>query len=294
MKKLLYLTILSCLMLAFYSCTGGMSEEEKKLRLELEEFKRAKEKDSVYISGLTQEMDMVYNKLDSMRKAEEKIRQITADIRGKRVSADAAGLGIDQNLEEIERQMRENKAMIRELEKKYKESNSQNALLAKQIEMLKKTVEDKEAEITLLRGRVAELEQEVEGLKTKVAATEYALDSTSVVLDDTRTELNTVFYIVGTEKELKKQNIIVNDKKGFKPDARSASYFTSIDKRNVSQIRVGSSSEVKAKNVKLVPARPSGSYTITEEGGVVYLNVTNSNSFWQDKYLAILTKTGLF
>jgi hypothetical protein len=282
MKKLLYLTIFSCLMLAFYGCTGGMSEEEKKLRLELEEFKRAKEKDSIYISGLTQEMDMVYNKLDSMRKAEEKIRQITADIRGKRVSADAAGLSIDQNLEEIERQMRENKAMIRELEKKYKESNSQNALLAK------------EAEIALLRGRVAELEREVEGLKTKVAATEYALDSTSVVLDDTRTELNTVFYIIGTEKELKRQNIIINDKRGFKPDARSASYFTSIDKRNVSQIRVGSSSDVKAKNVKLVPARPSGSYTITEEGGVVYLNITNSNSFWQDKYLAILTKTDLF
>ncbi|WP_375559513.1 hypothetical protein ACE193_17485 [Bernardetia sp. OM2101] len=275
------------------SCDKGPSENEKKLAMEVEDLRRAREKDSLYQADLQQEMNVIYVRLDSMRQVEDKIRKLTSDMRG---GADAAttGMSIDQGMQQIERQMQANRAKVAELERKLKESGQQNSALANTVAMLKRSLEDKEAEITQMRGRIADLEGEVEGWKSRYSGKIDELDSTNVVLEDTRTVANTAYYVVGTEKELKDKDIIINDKKGFEPDGRAKSKFTAIDIRTVNSIVIGSASDVKAKKVKLLPSRPSGSFRIEERGGNVYLEITNSEKFWETKYLAILSKTSFF
>lgn len=291
--------VVLCLMLFFSvlfisSCDKGPSENEKKLAMEVEDLRRAREKDSLYQADLQQEMNVIYVRLDSMRQVEDKIRQITSDMRGGDIDPSTGGMSIDQGMQQIERQMQANRAKVAELERKLKESGQQNSTLANTIAMLKRSIEDKEAEIVQMKARITELEGEVEGWKSRYSGKINELDSTNVVLEDTRTVANTAYYIVGTEKELKKQNIIINDKKGFEPDGKSKSKFTAIDIRTTNSIMIGSASDVKVKNVKLIPSRPTGSFRVEERAGNVYLEITNTESFWESKYLAILSKTSLF
>lgn len=276
------------------SCDKGPSENEKKLALEVEDLRRAREKDSLYQADLQQEMNVIYVRLDSMRQVEDKIRKLTSDMRGGEVDPATGGMSIDEGMQQIERQMQANRAKVAELERKLKESGQQNSVMANQIAGLKKSLEDKDAEIGQMRERVAQLETEVEGWKSRYSGKIDELDSTNVVLEDTRTKANTAYYIIGTEKELKKQNIIINDKKGFEPDGRSKSKFTAVDIRTTNSIMIGSASDVKAKNVKLIPSRPSGSFKVEERSGNVYLEITDTEAFWESKYLAILSKTSLF
>ncbi|WP_338814805.1 hypothetical protein V9L05_06215 [Bernardetia sp. Wsw4-3y2] len=276
------------------SCDKGPSENEKKLAMEVEDLRRAREKDSLYQADLQQEMNVIYVRLDSMRQVEDKIRRLTSDMRGGDIDPSTGGMSIDQGMQQIERQMQANRAKVAELERKLKESGQQNSALANTIAMLKSSLEDKEAQITQMRGQIAQLETEVEGWKSRYSGKIDELDSTNVVLEDTRTAANTAYYVIGTEKELKKQDIIINDKKGFEPDGRTKSKFTAIDIRTTSSIVIGSTSDVKVKNVKLLPLRPSGSFRVEERGGNVYLEITNSEKFWESKYLAILSKTSFF
>lgn len=276
------------------SCDKGPSENEKKLAMEVEDLRRAREKDSLYQADLQQEMNVIYVRLDSMRQVEDKIRKITSDMRGGDIDPSTGGMSIDQGMQQIERQMQANRAKVAELERKLKESGQQNSTLANTISMLKRSIEDKEAEIVQMKERIAVLETEVEGWKSRYSGKIDELDSTNVVLEDTRTKANTAYYVVGTEKDLKKQNIIINDKKGFEPDGKSKSKFTAIDIRTTNSILIGSASDVKAKNVKLIPTPASGSFRIEERGGNVYLEITNTEVFWESKYLAILSKTSFF
>ncbi len=299
MFKVNFNNVLLCTTLFFSvffisSCNKGPSENEKKLAMEVEDLLRAREKDSLYQADLQQEMDVIYVRLDSMRQVEEKIRSITSDMRGGDIDPSTGGLSIDQGMQQIERQMQANRAKVAELERKLKESGQQNSMMANQIASLKRSLENKDAEITQMRGRIADLEGEVEGWKSRYSGKIDELDSTNVVLEDTRTVANTAYYVIGTEKELKNKNIIVNDKKGFKPDGRTKSKFTAIDIRTTSSIVIGSSKNIKAKKVKLLPSRSSSSYKIEERGGNVYLEITNSDKFWESKYLAILSKTSFF
>ncbi len=276
------------------SCDKGPSENEKKLAMEVEDLRRAREKDSLYQADLQQEMNVIYVRLDSMRQVEDKIRKLTSDMRGGDIDPSTGGMSIDQGMQQIERQMQANRAKVAELERKLKDSGQQNSALANTIAMLKRSLEDKDAEIVQMKGRIADLEGEVEGWKSRYSGKIDELDSTNVVLEDTRTMANTAYYVVGSEKELKDKNIIINDKKGFEPDGRKKDKFTAIDIRTVSSIVIGSTNDVKAKKVKLVPLRPSNSYRIEERGGNVYLEITNSEKFWETKYLAILSKTSFF
>ncbi len=276
------------------SCDKGPSENEKKLVMEVEDLRRAREKDSLYQADLQQEMNVIYVRLDSMRQVEDKIRRLTSDMRGGDIDPSTGGMSIDQGMQQIERQMQANRAKVAELERKLKESGQENSALANTVAMLRRSIEDKDAEITQMKERVAQLETEVTGWKSRYSVKIDELDSTNVVLEDTRTVANTAYYVIGTEKELKKQDIIINDKKGFEPDGRVKNKFTAIDIRTTSSIMIGSANDVKAKNVKLLPSRASGSFRIDERGGNVYLEITNADRFWESKYLAILSKTSFF
>ena len=287
-------TTLSLSVFFISSCDKSPSENEKKLAMEVEDLRRAREKDSLYQADLQQEMNVIYVRLDSMRQVEDKIRQITSDMRGGDIDPSTGGMSIDQGMQQIERQMQANRAQVAELERKLKESGQQNSMMANQIASLKRSLEDKDAEIAQMKGRITELEGEVEGWKSRYSGKIDELDSTNVVLEDTRTAANTAYYIVGTEKDLKQKNIIINDKKGFEPDGKAKSKFTAIDIRTTNSILIGSASDIKAKNVKLIPSRPSGSFRVEERGGNVYLEITNTENFWESKYLAILSKTSLF
>ena len=103
----------------------------------------------------------------------------------------------------------------------------------------------------------------------------------SQVISHQDKQLNTAWYVFGTRKELKEQNIIDGGK--VLSSNFNKNYFTKIDIRKDKEIKLYS------KSAKLLTAHPASSYTLTRDANKQYvLRITNPQIFWStSKYLVI-------
>ena len=94
-------------------------------------------------------------------------------------------------------------------------------------------------------------------------------------------QLNTAWYVFGTKKELKEQQILVNGK--VLQGNFNKSYFTKIDIRNFKELKLYS------KSAKLLTMHPSSSYKLERDSKDQYvLRITNPQIFWStSKYLVV-------
>ncbi|WP_448520534.1 Cbp1 family collagen-binding glycoprotein adhesin [Rhodoflexus sp.] len=293
MKSLkLWSFILSMLMLGMLgACSEGGSGETEKLRQEKEELLAKIRKDSLYIAGLNSEMDELYANLDTMRAREERIRQAAARMKSGSMSGREGSLTIDQSFAELDRLNKENQAKIAQLQSKLSQSGKENALLQKMVDELQKSIQDKEMQIRDLQSTIAALQDEITGLKSQYAAKAEEQERTQTALVETQAELYSVFYAIGTRKELENRGVI--DAKGLfnrNKDLNSdidESRFTKLDSRTATEIQIGN---YKAKRVELVPARSASSYQLVESGSNLTLKITDPRSFWKTKFVAIVVR----
>ncbi|MEE9193204.1 MAG: hypothetical protein V3U21_01585, partial [Thermodesulfobacteriota bacterium] len=108
-------------------------------------------------------------------------------------------------------------------------------------------------------------------------------------------EMNTIFYIIGNSKELRRKKIIV--KKGI-PLLRSLNPFSrnyvlgqnftlaefKQEKSTLTEFRID------GKIKKILPYRNKNHYDISYENGLSFINIKDSRNFWHQKYLVIVTK----
>ena len=134
-------------------------------------------------------------------------------------------------------------------------------------------------QIDTLNSQVARSQEQVQ-VETK--AKEEAEAATVAV----ENAANTVYYAIGTNKELKKNGLLekkfLGQTKVLKGDFNE-SYFTKADKRSLSVIPTGS------KKVKVWTNMPSDSYTIEENADKTKtIKITNPQTFWSlSPYLVI-------
>ena len=168
------------------------------------------------------------------------------------------------------------KDLINKISGRMEELQKENALLKQQL--------DKETQD--ISNLTSELEaQGVEISQLRVSLSE--LNEDIVVL---KTELNSVYYLVGTRKDLKSDSVIV--KKGIGgaatlSDHTDKSKFIGIDKSTDKVINL-----TGFKKVELVPARPEGSFSFKKDNDlIVQLDISDSDKFWEtSKYLVIVVK----
>ena len=96
-------------------------------------------------------------------------------------------------------------------------------------------------------------------------------------------EMNAVYYIGATKKELKEKGILTS--KYILRTNVPTQEFTKADKRDLNEI------VFNAKKVKLLSTHVEGSYTIVRNGETVTLQITNPEAFWSvTKYLVAIAK----
>lgn len=192
----------------------------------------------------------------------------------------------------IQEAIRKNKARLAELEKRLQQSTSYNNEMKKSIENLKAQLNEQQATIASLKDQLAKAHITIDNLNRSV-------DSLNVVNTEVRNEknraeeenvrladeLNTCFYVVGTNSELKKNKII---EKRFLGKTRilegdfEKSYFTQADKRTLTVIPLHS------KKAQVMSKHPSGSYELIDNNGQKVLRITNASRFWElGNYLVI-------
>ncbi len=192
---------------------------------------------------------------------------------------------IRQNLANIKARLAANKELLDNMEAKLKESGNQNSILTKTIAQLKDRMAKQDEKIAQLENDLSNARQEIESLNTQVAEGKENLAAETAAKEKAQEEFtaaenaaNTVYYAIGTNKELKKNGLLekkfLGQTKVLKGEFNE-SYFTKADKRSLSVIPTGS------KKVKIWTNMPEDSYTIKEnEDKTKTIEITNPKEFW--------------
>ena len=171
------------------------------------------------------------------------------------------------------------------MEQKLKASGNQNNVLSKTIEQMKDRLAQQDNRIEVLENQLAVANDSIVNLNQQVAAAEEqaqvqseARDAAWNAYQEADAELNTVYYAIGTNKELKENGLLekkfLGQTKVLKGDFNE-SYFTKADKRTLTSIITG------AKKIKIWTNMPAGSYQeVKSPEGIITLKITNPKEFW--------------
>lgn len=225
---------------------------------------------------------------DGFRAINEAQGRVTVERRGE--GADAAQR-IRENMQFINETMTQNKDLINKLRLRLRDSNTASEQLRKTLENLTAQLEAKESELAVLRQEleakdihIAELDEQVSQLNEDVTTLKDDKARKEETISQQDKELNTAWYVFGTKRELKEQNIL---KSGEVLQGNfNKNYFTKID------IRVDKEIRLMSRDAKLLTNHPAGSYTLERDANKQYvLRITNPQQFWStSKYLVVQVK----
>ena len=198
---------------------------------------------------------------------------------------------IKENMQFIQAAMKQNKELINKLKQQVRESSVKGTELKKIIDNLTQQMETKDKQLQTLREEldrkdihIAELDEKVADLNTNV--TNLTADNTEKqqTINTQDKALHTGWFVFGTKKELKEQNIL--DAGEVLRSNFNKEYFTKID------IRIDKEIKLYSKSAEILTSHPASSYTLQRDANKQYvLRITNPDAFWStSKYLVIQVK----
>ena len=205
---------------------------------------------------------------------------------------------IASDIEFIRNQMEENKQQIAKLQQMLKNSKNTSAQLKKAVEQLTQELEAKaqrieelQAELASKNVRIQELDAAVNDLSTQKEQLTAENEAKAQTVAKQDRALHTAWFVFGTKKELKDQNILSGTglfKKGevMKEDDVNKDYFTEIDIRTTKKIKLYS------KSADILTNHPANSYVLEKDDkDQLTLKITQPEEFWSiSKYLVIQVK----
>ena len=285
MKKLLSVTLIAILSLAFVGCQGNKQSAESA--------------DAAQSDSLRQVISQKDNEINDMMGTLNEIQDGFNEINAaeNRVTIAKGGEGankeqqIRENIQFIAKTMKHNRELIAKLRNQLKQSSVKGDALKNTLENLSKQLEEKDKQLQKMRAEldakdihITELDEAINNLHTNVNNLANESSKKSQVINSQDKQLNTAWFVFGTRKELKEQRIIEGDK--VLQSNFNKNYFTKID------IRVDKEIKLYSKYAKVLTMHPSSSYLLQRDANKQYtLKITNPEIFWStSKYLVILVK----
>ncbi len=185
----------------------------------------------------------------------------------------------------IQQALQERRERLAELEEKLTKTGGENSNLKAQIadqttEIATLTNQLASANIKIeeLSSTVSTLNTQVDSLSTDVANERELKDAAQAEADKAIAELNTCYYAIGNNKELKERDILssgfLRKTKVMKGDF-DMSYFQTADKRTLTEIPTHS------KKAEVMTSQPKDSYQIVDINGQKVIKITDPAKFWQ-------------
>lgn len=246
------------------------------------------QRDSTLINYLTAFSD-IEHVLDSIN-----IREKNIYLKTEKASDLKTPIVLDEintEINAINNLIEKNRQKIISLNSVLKSGNTKNRQLEEAIKILNTQLSEKENELSTLNSKLVGLNVEVFQLQATIGA----LNAESVVKDEiiqSETDaLHKVYYIIGTSKELEKNNII--DKKGgLLGIGKTSELHIDFDETRFTRIdyTVTNSIPINSKKAHIVTNHPSNSYNFEKEKGMISnLIITNGEEFWKiSKYLVVV------
>ncbi|HLF14607.1 MAG TPA: hypothetical protein VI932_06945 [Bacteroidota bacterium] len=273
-----------------WGCNGRQEELEKQnaaLQQQNRDLAQNITSQDGYIDEVVTSVNEVYQGIEAARASEKNLLNESRGIEGtKTQTKEEVRKDLIQRIAAVNQNLQENFKKVADLQRKVNTSRRQYSALQTMVDNLRKTLEEREQSIVALDMRV-------KGLEGEVAEKAELVRQREMVIDAQKKEIATVYYVVGTRKELEEKGII-QDEGGFLWGLIGATttlapgfdptYFTPIDRARNTTFRV----DRRIRDI--LPKRSPEYYTQQKhEGGESVLTVADLNHFWKDKYLVILT-----
>ena len=196
---------------------------------------------------------------------------------------------IAENMQFIQQTMQQNRELINKLKTQLRESTINGEQLKKTIENLALQIEEKDKELMKLRAEldakdihIMDLDEKIANLNTNVSNLSEQNSQKSATISAQDKQLHSAWFVFGTKKELKEQQIYKDGK--VLQGNFNKEYFTKVD------IRVDKEIKLYSRSAKMLTSHPSGSYTLQRDANKQYvLRITDPQQFWStSKYLVVL------
>lgn len=197
---------------------------------------------------------------------------------------------LNSELIQIKEAMAMNNAKLDSLNNALKNSNRSNKELRATVNKLKAQIEEKTKVIDSLQVQLNDRDVQIAGLNTQVDNLNSDLekvnadnDAKNQIIAEQILDMNTVYYIAATKKELKENGILTS--KYILRESVPTELFTKADKRDLNEITL------EAKKVVLLSNHPVGSYSIVNQETSNVIQITDPEQFWSvTKYMVVSTK----
>ena len=279
MKKVLFFAV--CL-LTLASCNNGKSSSDISEGSPSDSLQRVIEQKDNEINDM---MGILNEVEEGFRLINEAENRVSVAKNGEGASRQQQ---IRENIQFIQQRMAENRELIAKLRNQVKNGSIKSEQLQKTIENLTAQLEEKNNQIKDLYAQleakdihIEELQNTTNTLTKNVNTLQEDNAQKANTINTQDKQLNTAWYVFGTKKELKEQNILVKGK--VLQGNFNKNYFTKVDIRSLKALKLYS------KSAKLLTMHPSSSYRLERDAQDQYvLNITNPQLFWStSKYLVV-------
>ena len=155
---------------------------------------------------------------------------------------------------------------------------------------LNQQITDKNTEIQTLNFELKDLNFEIKDLTDELIDMQSNNENQTQVIEKQTNELQTAYYVVGTQKELKEHKIITKEG-GFIGLGKNTKLDDNFDKEYFTEISTVSFNKISifSKKANLITTHPSGSYEWDgTDKKVNNLIIKDSKAFWSvSKYLVV-------
>ena len=296
MKKSLIFTVVG--LVALTACKETKTETVNEDSIKLAQMTEQYDEATNFNDSLLLLMGDIYAGLDSINMQEGLlITPGVGDNADKRAE-------IKENLNLIRQRLANNKKLLADLEKKAAEAGNQTKVVQKELDRLKSRISEQDAKIAELTKQLEDANATIGTLQTTVTQKDEEIATVTQQKEEvtkqkeeaeaqvvaTENEANKVYYVIGTNKELKEYGVLqkkfLGTTKIMQGDDINYSVFKSADKRQLTSI------PTNAKKVEIKSLNDANSYVI--EGGKddpKTIRITNPELFWQKTpYLVVEIK----
>lgn len=285
MKKILFLITLTALL---SSCGMKVKNENENLKAKVDSLNDLSTMKDSAITYFITSMNAIERNLEVIKEKESIItlNAKSGDVEHNQSQQDK----INEDIQLIYNLLQKNKETVDNMHQQFKNANIKIKEFEQTIARLTNEIQEKNMEIDQLKDNLIAMNIQIETLTTQTENLMAEKEQKEEIIENQTNELNTAYYVFGTEKELK-ENEIITKEGGFiglgkiekLKDNFNKDYFTKID------IREKTSIGLYCKKARLVTTHPTGSYTFTGEENVDTLEITKPEEFWKaSKYLVIV------
>ena len=283
MKKFFLLFLIP----AFFACGRAAEKKAQELQSKTDSLMNQTMQKDEAINEFIRSINDIQGTLDTI-KQKENIINLTTD-RGGELKLSAKDQ-IKNDIQTIYSLMQKNKATINALSKQLKKSNLKVVELNKMVDRLNKDLTEKASQIEDLRTKLAKISTSFEMANLKIDTLSRTVkDQGSQINSQSQTiaaqdeTMHTAYYVIGSNKELKKNGIV---KSGEILSDFNKDLFTKIDIRKITEI------SILSKKAKILSNHPSNAYKFTGDKKVIQaLQILDFKAFWSNsKYLVIVVE----